>query len=46
MKKKAKRDKRDKILFVPFSLDDFQSESGIDYLNEVLWRIIEKMNKK
>lgn len=35
-----------KMLFVPFSQDDFLlGNLGIDYLNEIIWTLIEQVNE-
>ena len=45
MKKKTIKAEKE-MLFVPFSQDDFlQGNHGIDYLNEVLWTLIEMVNE-
>ena len=46
MKKKAKKLKKD-ILFVPFDYADFVTgnHSAIDHLNEIIWLLIEEINK-
>lgn len=34
-----------KKLFVPLSLKELSTANGVDYLNEVLWELIEKVNE-
>lgn len=47
MKTKKQKVVKKKMLFVPFSEDSFlPGNCGIDYLNAVLWQIIEDLNRK
>jgi hypothetical protein len=42
---KKNKEKKD-LLFVPFSQDDFlPGNTGIEYLNEIIWRLIEEVNR-
>ena len=46
MNKKPKTSEKD-MLFVPFSQDDFlPGNYGAEYLNEVIWRLIEMANEQ
>ena len=38
--------KQNDLLFVPFSQDDFlPGSNGIEYLNEIIWLLIENLNE-
>lgn len=37
--------KKKSLLFVPFDKGDLSTESGTDYLNEIIWTLIEEVNE-